>query len=354
MRTRMAAAAVAASLISTGASAGPLTQRGSVTLPGVADAGRVAAEGGYAYVASSTNQGAVLVVVDVSNPAAPREVSRLSGVQQSAVAVSGRYVYTFGGALTIVDVADPAAPVVVGSVPVAGVTGYAGLQLSGGYVYGANGAGLHVLDVSNPAAPVEVGTLALPSATSVAIADPGSTICTAEAYALVTSLDGSLYVVNVSVPSSPRFVSALALGWGEAWGVATAGRYAYAASFARSTDPENAGDPINGKLHVVDVSNPGTPVVVASRTQARACHDVALAGGYVYMVEESTDLNATYDDTSVVDVRTPTAPVEVSRTRTLRAWDLAVSGSYVYVPVNGYPASLNVYQAYVPATPGGI
>ncbi len=40
--------------------------------------------------------------------------------------------------------------------------------------------------------------------------------------------------------------------------------------------------------------------------------------------------------------------------RTSRAWDLAVSGSFVYVPVNGYPASLNVYQAYAPATPGGL
>jgi hypothetical protein len=343
MRTKIAAGLVTA-LVATGAWGTGLVRLGAVSLPNLADAARVAAAGGFAYVLGATNAGPVLVVVDATDPAAPREVARLPGVSGTSITMAGSTVYAFGNALTVVDVSIPTAPVVVGSVTVTSSSSFSGIQVSAGYAYGANSAGLHVIDARNPAAPVEVATLSIPSAAGVAIADPGSTVCAAETYAYVTSLDGSLTIANVTVPSSPRFVSNVALGYGEAWGVATSGHYVYATTFPRSTDPETAGDPVPGRLHVLDASNPGAPTVVATRQQSKACHEIALANGYAYLVEESVDMNATYDDTSVVDVRTPTAPVEVRRWRTSRAWDLAVAGGYVYVPENGYPASLVVYQ----------
>lgn len=344
MRTRIAAGMIMA-FIAGAAWAVGLPQLGQVTLPNVGDGSYVAAEGRYAYVSGYTTQGQVLVVVDILNPAAPVEVSRVA-VPAGPTAVRGRYVYVLCGTLlTVVDVVTPAAPVVVGTISVA-TSGAppSGIRVTGGYAYVVNSAGLHVIDVTNPAAMIEVATLGVPTA-AIAISEPGTTVCIAETYAYLSSLDGSFTVVNVTQPAAPRLVSTIALGWGEARGVATSGQYAYVTSFVRDGE---FGDPSTGKLHVIDVTNPGVPVVVGSRLQSRACHTIALAGGYAYMVEESTDFNANYDDTSVVDVRTPTAPVEVARMRTPRAWDLALVGSNVLVPQNGYPATLVIYQTYAP------
>ncbi len=343
MLTRIAAGMVMA-LFASVASAVGLTQLGQVTLNNVGDGSYVAAEGRYAYVSGYTNQGGVLIVVDILNPAAPVEVSRVAA-PYGPTAVRGRYVYVIsGGLLTVVDVATPAAPVIVGSISVASSGVGSGIRVTGGYAYVANGVGLHIIDVSNPAALIEVTTLAVPAA-AIAISEPATTVCTAETYAYLSSMDGSFTVVNVTQPAAPRLVSTIALGWGEARGVATSGQYAYVASFVRDGE---YGDPSTGKLHVIDVTNPAVPVVVGSRLQSRACHTIAIAGGYAYMVEESIDFNSTYDDTSVVDVRAPTALVEVARMRTPRAWDLALVGSDALVPQNGYPASLVIYRTYAP------
>ena len=86
--------------------------------------------GNYAYVADSVLNG--LVIVDVSNPAAPTLKGSYDTTGYSyGVAVEGNYAYVADGdnGLLIVDVSNPAAPTLKGSYDTAG------------YSYGSGGGG---------------------------------------------------------------------------------------------------------------------------------------------------------------------------------------------------------------------
>lgn len=334
------AAALLTLAVGTTASAASLTELGSANLSGFTGGSYVAAEGRYAYVSNSA-----LAVVDVSNPAAPVEVGRLAQ-SVGAIAVRGRYVYT--ASALVIDVADPTAPVVVGRWNGGG--GWR-VTVAGNLVYVAESTALTIVDVSNPTAPIVVGSVALPSqALDVAISEPASTACSTDTFAYLASYDGKLRLVNVTNPAAARIVGELDLAWGEGHGVATSGSYVYATSWPR----DDQGDAMTGKLHVVDVSNPAAPRLVTSKPQKKASSHLVLSGGYAYIDEQAVGMNKTYCDTAVVDVRDPAAPVEVARNATTRAIDVAVSGSYVFVPQAQYQKNFIVYQAYAPATPGGL
>jgi len=120
---------------------------------------------GYAYIAAS---GAGMLVVDVSNPVAPREIGgyETPGRADNLV-VDGRYVYLVDGDLRIIDVADPASPSLVGfyDVPdvVVGPDGSPRLSppsqpyvaVQGTYAY-ITGNGVTILDVTDPGSLVEL------------------------------------------------------------------------------------------------------------------------------------------------------------------------------------------------------
>lgn len=99
-----------------------------------------------------------LIVVDLSDPAQPRESGKLPYSFPSAVAAKGDFAYlgtaTNGGVLQVVDVSDPTRPTARGAVNVATINR---LQVRGNYVYAADElSGVHVFDVGNPDAPVVV------------------------------------------------------------------------------------------------------------------------------------------------------------------------------------------------------
>ena len=103
----------------------------------------VAVSGTTAYLGS----GAVLLVLDVSSPAAPTVLADvyLQDVARG-VAVAGSYAYVadFWGGLRVIDVSNPAAPFEVGSYDTPGWA--RGVAVAGSYVYVADGAaGLEVL-----------------------------------------------------------------------------------------------------------------------------------------------------------------------------------------------------------------
>lgn len=129
----------------------------------------IAAGGSLVFVA---DQPTGLVVVDVSDPAAPDAVGVLSlgrepvgrviapdgrsldGAAPAIVAiVSGR------AGLQLVDVSDPAAPRVTAPVPVGGNA--AGAAIWGDRLYVASGETLEVFDVSDAGAPARVASAAL-------------------------------------------------------------------------------------------------------------------------------------------------------------------------------------------------
>ncbi|WP_448605243.1 LVIVD repeat-containing protein [Thermoflexus hugenholtzii] len=145
----------------------------------------VAVQGRYAYV----GVGPRLVVMDVGDPSRPVVVGRtgvLPGVVRG-VAVSGSYAYVADGGLRVIDVSNPAAPREVGFYDTLGWA--LGVAVSGSYAYVADGnKGLRVIDVSNPAAPREVGVYDTPGgAEDVAVS--GS-------YAYVADGSGGLVILR--------------------------------------------------------------------------------------------------------------------------------------------------------------
>jgi uncharacterized protein (TIGR03437 family) len=112
----------------------------------------VALMGTVAFVSVSEHG---LVAVDVSNPASPAIIGSLqwpNAFAQGIVVEQGTAFIADTGSLTVVDISNPRAPVWLASYPTSGFEER--LALSGTQVFVANGAaGLSVIDVSNPTAP---------------------------------------------------------------------------------------------------------------------------------------------------------------------------------------------------------
>ncbi|HBY94258.1 MAG TPA: hypothetical protein DEP84_09895, partial [Chloroflexi bacterium] len=275
----------------------------------------VAVAGNYAYVAA---QWAGLRVVDVSNPASPREVGASDNPGDAwdvAVAVAGNYAYVVhyvyetnmirDSGLRVVDVSNPASPREVGIVDTPGQSH--DVAVAGSYAYVADGeSGLRVVDVSNPTSPREVGAVDTPGyAQGVAVAGN---------YAYVADGNSGLRVVDVSNPASPREVGAVDTP-GTAWGVAVAGSYAYVADWWYG-------------VRVVDISNPANPWEVGVYWAPGTAEGVAVAGNYAYVANWDKGLR-------VVDVSDPASPREVTASDTAgyneTARGVAVAGSYIYL-----------------------
>lgn len=159
--------------------------------------------GGYVY----TGSGAVLRVIDVSEPGAPRVVGevalydRVSGV---AVTDGIAYVANETGGLRIVDVSAPSLPFEVAVFDSYG----SDVAVSGGYAYLAAGIeGLQVIDVHDLSSPRLVAHLTFfddvgpPSPPSPSAADA---IALAGDIAYVGTAIRGLRVIDVSTPTSPK------------------------------------------------------------------------------------------------------------------------------------------------------
>ncbi len=115
----------------------------------------VTVAGDTAFVGS----GASVVLLDVSQPASPVCLSRVSlpdSVQDIVVSGGCAWVAVATGGLYAIDVSNPAAPAIVGHGVTAGAAN--ALAVSGGFAYVAEeAAGVEVFDISAPASPVSVG-----------------------------------------------------------------------------------------------------------------------------------------------------------------------------------------------------
>ncbi|MGH2537124.1 MAG: LVIVD repeat-containing protein [Candidatus Promineifilaceae bacterium] len=218
---------------------GGLSLRGVFNPPGFGQA--ISAAQGIAYIATF-DEG--LVVVDVSEPAAPAVLSVLP-LPDSANAVvlagSTAFVATDSAGLQVVDVSDPAQPAVIGAFDTPGAA--AGMTLAGGLLYLADGvSGLRILDVTQPAQPAAVGAV---DTTGLArdVALSGN-------YAFVADGEAGLTVVDVTSPTLPIQVAALDTA-GQANAVALSGPLAAVADLADG-------------LALVDVSVPEMPDTLAS------------------------------------------------------------------------------------------
>ena len=130
-------------------------------------------------------------------------------------------------------------------------------------------------------------------------------------YAYVAAGTGGLRVIDISNPTAPREVAALAVG-----------------ENARAIDHEGTtvylGDNGPSGLHVIDVSDPAAPRELGAAEWRAGIWEISAVGDYAYVADGY--------DLFIFDVADPTAPRQVGSVGTnCSALDVALAGHYAYV-----------------------
>jgi hypothetical protein len=98
-----------------------------------------------------------------------------------------------------------------------------------------------------------------------------------------------------------------------------------------------------GRLHVIDVSNPETPMEVGFYDTPNSARDITISGNYAYVADY-------YSGLRIIDISNPITPVEAGFFSTSGiVFGVAVSGSYAYV-ADDY-GGLRVINIANPANP---
>ncbi len=249
---------------------------GSTVLVGGAPVVDLDVAGGYAYVSAQS----ALLVVDVSNSAAPvqlRSIERSREASWHGLLLEGDLGFAGGlsGGLVVLDLSDPAEPRTLTRLDLPVINNQAGrvyepVRLGRYLLMPADERGLVSIDVSDPLAPVLVNTLPLPGRRAWrAVADSGR--------ALVVDTGFGLHVIGAEEPSSPLLLRSL-----ERPGM-TAVHVQGAVAFALS---------VHGRLLVYDIDDVYTPRKLAHlvlsdaalAVEMQVVHDRA----YVLMVDRDS------------------------------------------------------------------
>jgi uncharacterized repeat protein (TIGR02543 family) len=324
--------------------------------------------GNYAYVPDASE--GKLVVLDISNPLNPTEVSTYRFTIPVALGtpkVAGNicFVPSWYDSVRIVDFSNLSAPWEVGYYDCVGLLIYADvsnnhayiantkvtrnrlkvldisnlanitetatlgtdyriydLVTSGAYAYlAASSRGFRSINISNPSYPVEVGANEnLPRAQDVAVSGH---------YAFVADGTNGLRVLDISNPANPALMSTLKTP-GTAYQISICGKYAYLAAGTEG-------------LRVIDISDPLDPWEVGFYKFNGVAYNVNVGGGYAYV-------NDNYNLLRIVNVSNPSSPVEVGTFNLYYTYgDIGISGNFVFVP--DWTWGLRVIDVSNPAGP---
>lgn len=273
-------------------------------------------DGNFAYV--STGFGG-LRILDMSNPSMPVEVGFYSWPEQVIeTAVSGDYAYVVvregdgvGGSVRILDVMNPAKPVEVGFYDPPQYGHPTGIVVAGDYAYITDLLTLRIVDVSHPPTPMEVAHQDVSGSTLDVVVAGG--------YAFVAGGHGGLRIINVSNPTAPQEVGHSDTPYITS-DVFVLGERAYVVD-----GPDGNGH--EGRLRIVNVANPAEPVVVGSydSTSEDWGHSVSVVGSHVLVAAGAEGLR-------ILNAGEPTSMSEVASYGVLgSSYDIAVAGSYAYI-----------------------
>jgi hypothetical protein len=240
--------------------------------PGLASVGRLDPpifQGAFEDVAVEGNLGLLaawgsgLLTVDLTDPAAPSQLGLLPFPFATAVAVQGSFAYlvssTNGGVFAVVDLTDPANPQQRGSFNISkglDVVFHQGLALVADEAAFGTG-GLRVVDAGNPDQPQQVSHYTTCDSAG-GVAAQGNLVA-------VACRDGSLHLVDLANPASPVQL-----------GVYTDPEM-FLQGNAVALDGTTAYFGHNSGIDVVDISQPGSPVLRRRLALAGAVRDLTLA-----------------------------------------------------------------------------
>lgn len=293
--------------------------------------------GNRAYVAAADNG---LVVFDVANPAKPLRVTRIPAPGDVlSVRVDGNRVYTHR---SVIDVSNPESPVLLGTYPVEGM-GDQGLALSGDLVFQPDGLNrLNVLRVrygqtqtigwnSPDARVIPVGQQEPVGAT----ASSGLPV-TAEVVAGPATIEGGQIRVT-----GPELVELRLVQPGDAVHLPAEAKRFVNQREARLTELGRFMLPTNtygarvvgnraylgndeGGLRIVDISTLAKPVLLSTVPTTNQVVEADVVGNYAYIAEARGGL-------TVVDISDPLNPVKLSQTKAGTAVSVRVDGTVAYV-----------------------
>ena len=102
-------------------------------------------------------------------------------------------------------------------------------------------------------------------------------------------------------------------------------------------------DSLESGLHIVDISDPSTPVLAGSYITAGVTNDVDLAGNYVYLADSLRGL-------LIIDISDPASPDSIGRYDTpAPAWAVHIANNLAYVACGA--AGLLIVDVSTPASP---
>lgn len=253
-------------------------QVGMFDTPGYAIS--VAVNGNYVYLATMSPalpRGNAFYVVDVSNPAQPKEIWFYDfggGPPRDMTVANGvAYIVNEWG-LTLISLIDTLHPEKIGVIeimdptdPISSNPGSAiGIAVQGTYAYVivSPGRGLNIIDVSNPSAPKLVGVC-------TDFSPPPYELAVADGFAYIADVYKGLEIVDVSDPVNPSIVASCDTA-GTAVGIAVSENIAYIC------DAEKG-------VVGIDISKPLKPKQVKSYDTLGFTHKVRIVGNYAYLAD---------------------------------------------------------------------
>ena len=264
-------------------------------------------------------------ITDLTNPTAPIDLGHLTiDGEPKAMHLNGSYLYVAAGeaGLLIVDISNTAAPTLIATVPLVTANDIA---VSNGLAFVLSVSDLHIYDVATPAAPVFKSVYPLPILAPQTVVSSGYTVFVAHHFG-VEAVDATNPISPVTLDTYPSLVSIVedlairgntlaVMGWNgvELLNVANPAamtQYSFVANVSINDEIAigvNSGTTLlhyqydYDNIRTYDITNPATPLfrsdVVSTYLPLK---DLAASGGNLYELASGT--------THVHDFAVPASP----------------------------------------------
>lgn len=274
---------------------------------------RLSVKGDYAYLATA-GEGA-LYVVNISDPMQPYQMSKLQADGIAAdVVVTDNYA-TLGtfedssNCITVIDVSNPADPRETSAVDIQSLICGAPRQMAArdNLVYVADEWGLSIYDLSDPLAVKTIGRIQLDQSGHQTVA-----LSLAGNYAYVAAAGNGLLIVDVSNPADPKLVQTIIKG-NTVGSVISNGNYLYLGHYSDG-------------ISVMENSTPGSdPTLVGTFHSKSSVEEVTVSDRLMVSSEGSGGIE-------IIDASDPAnLSLEKAISTPGFAWASVISDGYIYV-----------------------
>ncbi len=240
-----------------------------------------------------------LWIIDVSDPYHPKDLGKTSFTGAVDIAISGKYAYLTSGNNTIstFDISDLTHHYFAGEIT---LPSYAGvLKSSGSLLFALSGNGLHIFDISIPSSLKEIGFFPNPFPPLTGVIAPERIdpdffdMALAGKYLYIVSGIDKLLVVDISNPASPHTITDFETR-AQGTDIIISGKLAYMLS---SDGSIQFSEHILSLLEIVDISNPGKLIELNSVQLPQTFPD-----SYDSLIEANNHLYINHDRNPIIEI----------------------------------------------------